>query len=121
MYIYNALVNRVVDGDTIHCNIDLGFNMWAHDVPLRILGINCREKSDAGGPEARAYTTGLLPAGSAVLVQSVKPDKYGGRWNATVTMADGRDLATVLIRSGYAAAWNGSGAKPIPPWPIVSA
>lgn len=28
MYTYNATLNRVVDGDTVDLNIDLGFNVW---------------------------------------------------------------------------------------------
>ena len=31
MYEYNAIVDRVVDGDTIRCTIDLGFSTWKKD------------------------------------------------------------------------------------------
>ena len=30
MYEYKAIVDRVVDGDTIKCTIDLGFSTWKH-------------------------------------------------------------------------------------------
>jgi len=42
MYEYNAIVDRVVDGDTIDCTIDLGFHTWKK-VRVRMEGINTPE------------------------------------------------------------------------------
>jgi len=42
MYEYNAVVDRVVDGDTIKCTIDLGFSTWKK-VTVRMEGINAPE------------------------------------------------------------------------------
>jgi len=42
MYEYNAIVDRVVDGDTIECTIDLGFHTWKK-VTVRMEGINAPE------------------------------------------------------------------------------
>ena len=42
MYEYNAVVDRVVDGDTIKCTIDLGFSTWKK-VTVRMEGINTPE------------------------------------------------------------------------------
>ena len=42
MYEYNAIVDRVVDGDTIKCTIDLGFSTWKK-VTVRMEGINTPE------------------------------------------------------------------------------
>jgi endonuclease YncB( thermonuclease family) len=42
MYEYNAVVDRVVDGDTIDCTIDLGFKTWKK-VRVRMEGINTPE------------------------------------------------------------------------------
>jgi len=42
MYEYNAVVDRVVDGDTIKCTIDLGFNTWKK-ITVRMEGINTPE------------------------------------------------------------------------------
>ena len=42
MYEYNAVVDRVVDGDTINCTIDLGFNVWKK-MRVRLEGINTPE------------------------------------------------------------------------------
>jgi len=42
MYEYNAIVDRVVDGDTIDCTIDLGFHTWKK-IRVRLEGINAPE------------------------------------------------------------------------------
>jgi len=42
MYEYNAVVDRVVDGDTIKCTIDLGFSTWKK-ITVRMEGINTHE------------------------------------------------------------------------------
>ena len=42
MYEYNAIVDRVVDGDTIDVTIDLGFKVWKK-MRVRMEGINTPE------------------------------------------------------------------------------
>jgi micrococcal nuclease len=116
MYIYNAKVVAVHDGDTMTLDVDLGF--FAHIVqPFRLLGCNARELSQPGGSEARSHLAALLPAGTPVQIQSVKPDKFGGRYDAQVTLTDGTDLVSQLIAQQWAAAWDGQGTKTVPPWP----
>lgn len=116
-YRYSAVVLEVEDGDGLKADVDLGFHAWIRDQPFRLLGVNAREKSEPGGMEAKANLAALLPPGTAVTLTSVKPDKYGGRMDAHVTLPDGTDLSSLLISTGWAAAWNGRGAKPLPPWP----
>lgn len=115
LYIYAATVIAVHDGDTITADIDLGFSV--HTIQhLRLLGCNARELSQPGGPDAAANLAGLL-FGKQVTVRSVKPDKFGGRYDAAITLPDGTDLVTQLIADQWAAPWDGTGAKPVPPWP----
>ena len=42
MYEYKAILDRVVDGDTIDVTIDLGFNVWKK-IRVRMEGINTPE------------------------------------------------------------------------------
>lgn len=123
MYEYNAIVRDVHDGDTITADIDLGLGIWKHGVALRLYGCNARELKDAGGAEARDNLAALLPVGSRVVLRSHKPgrdlpeDKYGGRYDASVTLLDGSDLVTRLLAGQWVSAWNGRGVRPVPPWP----
>lgn len=114
-YSYTGAIERVIDGDTVVIRVDLGFSVWMiHS--FRLLGCNAREHTMPGGKEATANLETLLPVASVVGVSSVKNDKYM-RYDAAITLADGRDLVTVLVDSQWASPWNGEGAKPIPPWP----
>ena len=114
--VYPATVVRVEDGDGLVLDVDVGF--FAHIIqPFRLLGCNARELAQPGGPEARDHLAELLTNGSRVTVTSVKPDKFGGRWDGAITLADGTDLVAELIAQQWAAAWNGVGPKPSPPWP----
>jgi endonuclease YncB( thermonuclease family) len=120
-YLYNATVVDVHDGDTFSVVIDRGFfdylGSTAHPIPVRILGINARELTQDGGPEARDNLAALLPVGSPVVLATAKPDKYAPRWDAAVQTPTIPDLATALIATGWAAAYDGTGTKPVPPWP----
>lgn len=120
MYDYRAVVERVVDGDTVRLTVDLGFDTW-HTGCFRLLGLAARELDQPGGPEARDHLAELLPVGARVSVQSVKVDKYGGRYNAAVTLPGGTPLAGLLIDTGWAAPWSGRGVAPLPPWPRLPA
>lgn len=115
-YVYAATVLSVHDGDTITLDVDLGFSVHVR-TSVRLLGCNARELSDVGGKEARDNLRALLPAGTPVTARSVLVDKWGGRYDAAITLADGTDLVQSLIASHWLAAWDGTGTRPLPPWP----
>lgn len=117
-YTYRAIVRGVHDGDTCTVDIDQGLNTWRHGENIRILGINAIELASPGGQEAQQHLATLLPVGSAVTICTVKADKYGTRYNAAITLADGSDLATQLLAAGYAVPYTGQGVKSVPAWPI---
>jgi endonuclease YncB( thermonuclease family) len=116
-YTYRAQVWRVIDGDTFIADVDLGFGIWIHQQSFRLLGCNAREKNDPGGREAARNLAGLIGNGTMLTLTSVKPDKFGGRYDASVTLPDGTDLVETLIQHQWASAWDGTGTKPLPAWP----
>lgn len=117
MYVYRAVVVRVVDGDTVVLDVDLGFATWLRAQSFRLAGCNAIELAKPGGREARDHLRELLPLGGAVTITSVRPDKYGGRYDAVVTLPDGSDLVSALVAGGWVSPWRGAGAAPVPPWP----
>lgn len=121
MYQYAAVITRVVDGDTVQADVDLGFHVWLRGAMFRLLGCNAIEHDQPGGAEATANLATLLPAGTPVVLTSVKVDKYGGRYDCSITLPDGRDLVSLLIAGQWAAPWDGTGPKPVPPWPRTGA
>jgi endonuclease YncB( thermonuclease family) len=105
------------DGDTFPALVDLGCNIF-YRASIRIVGINARELHEPGGEEARAHFLELLPEGAKVSLMSVRYDKFGGRLDCTVNVPGIGDLATRLVADGYAAVWDGTGSRPVPPWPL---
>jgi len=43
LYHYKAFVTRVIDGDTIEADIDLGLGVWVKGMRIRLYGINAPE------------------------------------------------------------------------------
>lgn len=122
---FYATVVEVHDGDTIYGWVDQGIGQWNHGaarngIGLRLNGCNARELSQEGGPEARDHLASLIPAGTVLPITSVSWDKYSNRLDVTITMPDGSDLASSLIADQWAAPWDGTGPRPVPPWPRIT-
>ena len=43
MHEYKVNILKVVDGDTVDVDIDLGFGVWLRNERVRIVGIDCPE------------------------------------------------------------------------------
>lgn len=119
-FLYNGQVIDVHDGDSLRVYVDRGmrdYSVW----PIRLLGGNARELSAPGGTEARDELKRRLPPGMAVVLATVKPDKYGERKDAAVFYADPsgavHDLVAEMIADGWLAPYSGDGPMPVPPWP----
>ena len=82
-YIYNSEVVRVVDGDTIIANVDVGFDMWKR-CNIRLYGINTPEtrtrdlEEKAMGYQAKDRLIELLEKNeNKFILESKGLDKYG--------------------------------------------
>lgn len=106
MYEYRATVIRVVDGDTVWLNVDLGFEVRRSD-SFRFLGINAPETSTPEGKSARDWLTTYLPPGTVVTVRTEKDrrEKYG-RYLATILL-NGADLNDLALKTGHAVPYFG--------------
>lgn len=51
MYEYRAKVLKIVDGDTVDVDIDLGFGVWLKDERVRIMGIDTPESRTSDATE----------------------------------------------------------------------
>lgn len=107
-YRYAAVVRRVVDGDTIDVDLDLGFRLTSF-LRLRVRDIDCPEHGTDAGDAATAYVRTRLPVGTAVVLDTSKPDKYGRTLAAVTYVWDGadHDLAADLIADGHARSYDG--------------
>jgi hypothetical protein len=123
---YWVIIREVHDGDTYRGDVDLGFGMW-HDLSVRLSGASLLELDMPGGPESAAHVGGILAASPRCYLRSIKAGKVVdpatrmsfNRYVCDVTLSDGRDLATLLVRTGWAVWWDGrSKPTPYPVWPI---
>jgi len=96
-----AGVIDVHDGDTMTLVIDLGFNVTVKQ-HCRLKGINAPELSTQAGKDALAFALTLVEPGDTVITTSYGWDKYGGRYDGTVQLLDGRDFAATMLKAGMA-------------------
>jgi len=76
---YTAIVNRVIDGDTIVVDLDLGFQVTLHNRHVRLADANAPEKDCPAGVESKVWLTSVLLNKTCTLVVDDKnyEDKYG--------------------------------------------
>lgn len=76
---YTAVVNRVIDGDTIVVDLDLGFHVTLSNRHVRLVDANAPEKDCPAGVESKVWLTGKLLSKTCTLVVNEKnlEDKYG--------------------------------------------
>ena len=111
MYIYKAKCERVVDGDTIDANIDLGFDTWKK-TRIRLVGINAAEsrtrdlEEKARGLAAKAFVKDiLLKHSNEFILHSQGVGKYG-RCLGEIFLGD-TNLNELLITEGHAVEYFG--------------
>ena len=105
MFEYFCKVTRVVDGDTIDVDVDLGFNIW-HKARVRLAGIDTPETRTRNkaekvlGMAAKARLKGLIK-GNKVYLHCTKEKGKFGRILADIVV-DGRSLNKQLVDEGHA-------------------
>lgn len=119
MYEYQAIVKRVIDGDTIVVDIDLGFDVWLRDAYVRLSGIDTPELRSSNPTikqaayDAKAFVEKRCVVGSKIFLLSKsyygERDKYG-RVLAVITYVDldgtKKNLNEQLLESGLAIAYG---------------
>ena len=86
MYDYRAKLIRAVDGDTIDCEVDLGYTVFVR-VRFRLSGVDTPERGREGFSEATDELVTLLEGVADddgwFIVRSTKTGKFG-RWLAEI-------------------------------------
>lgn len=109
-FVYNATLDRVVDGDTIDVILDLGFDVQLHNQRCRLAGIDTPEsrtrnlEEKAKGIAAKIRLEELLESGRFTL-QSMGVGKFGRCLG--IIFVDGRNVNQMLITEGHATEYYG--------------
>jgi len=125
MYRYKVDIRKVVDGDTVDVDIDLGFGMWLKDERVRLYGIDAPESRTSDktekvfGKAAKARLIELLKTNEngqkptlkthAVNKDGDAKDKYGRILGDFRIPPYDKDVSVVsiLIEEGHGVAYYG--------------
>lgn len=117
MYRYKLSNIRVVDGDTIKCDIALGFNVILSSQTIRLKGIDCGEihskdlTEKAYGIKAKQYVEELCKDTQLILTSSGY-DKFG-RILGSIELPDGKTIESLLLDNNYAVTYAGENKEVI--------
>jgi micrococcal nuclease len=82
MYEYRVKIVKIIDGDTVDVDIDLGFGVWMHKERVRLFGIDTPESRTSDleekkyGLAAKKFLTGMLDDEGGIILKTHK-DKTG--------------------------------------------
>jgi len=123
MYEYRAKVVKVVDGDTVDVDIDLGFGVTLTDERVRIMGIDTPESRTRDKVEkvfglASKKRLKELLGKTAILKTQINKngeDMKGkfGRILGDFVSVDGRMVTDILVEEGHAVAYFGGSKEEI--------
>ena len=123
---YDVVVLRVVDGDTVDVDINLGFGVWLKDERVRIMGIDTPESrtadrvEDLFGEAAKSRLKELMKNGGKLITTEDKDGedmkgKFGRILGDFYVEYDGKKtrVTDVLIEEGHAVAYFGGSKEEI--------
>ena len=119
MWTYRAKVVRVIDGDTVDVDIDLGFGIWQKNERVRIMGIDTPESRTRDkiekkfGLAAKAKLKSLLgPKPVLQTTISKKGEDMKGKFGRVLGdfLVDGKKVTEIMCKTGHAVPYFG-GAK----------
>ena len=117
MYEYGVEIVRVVDGDTVDVNIDLGFGVWLRKERVRLYGIDTPESRTRDLEEkkyglfAKEYLKEMLGKKSTLRTRKDGKGKYGrvlGEFIVYDSETDSyRSVNTMMVEKHIAVAYFG--------------
>ena len=116
MWTYRCKLRRVVDGDTVDVDIDLGFGIWQMNERVRIMGIDTptRDKIEKKfGLAAKAKLKSLLGPNPVLQTTiSKKGEDMKGKFGRVLGdfIIEGKQVTEIMCKSGHAVPYFG-GAK----------
>jgi micrococcal nuclease len=116
MYEYSCKINKVLDGDTVDINLDLGFNIVLANQRVRMAGIDTPESRTANAEEkvrgllSKKKLTEKLSSSKWCKIKTLKSDNNDdkfGRILGEFILDDGTNVNQWLIENNYAVTYQG--------------
>jgi micrococcal nuclease len=118
MYEYPCKIVRVVDGDTVDVDIDLGFSHWIHNERIRLYGIDtpeCRTRDaeeKAAGLVAKKFVEDALHVGGTYTLSTREKGKFG-RYLGVIFVSDKTSINAALVSEHLAVPYHGQSKQDI--------
>jgi micrococcal nuclease len=118
MYEYNCKISRVVDGDTVDVDIDLGFDTWRCGERIRLYGVDtpeCRTRDaeeKAAGLLAKKFVEQMLHVGGTYKLETREKGKFG-RYLGVIKIAGDLTINTALVTEHLAVPYMGQSKQEI--------
>ena len=83
MFEYKCVITKIVDGDTVDVDIDLGFSVWLKKQRIRLYGVDTPESRTSDkiekiyGRKAKAFVQERLPLRSDQVLRTKLDDSRG--------------------------------------------
>jgi len=120
---YDVRVVKIVDGDTVDVDIDLGFGVTLRDERVRIMGIDTPESrtrdkvEDLFGEAAKERLKVLMKdGGKLITTEDRKGEDMKGKFGRILgdfRIGDGRKVTDILIEEGHAVAYFGGNKEEV--------
>jgi micrococcal nuclease len=116
MYQYKCKIIKVLDGDTVDIDLDLGFNIILTSQRVRMAGIDTPEsrttiaEEKVRGQLSKKKLAEKLPIGSWQIIETQKSDNNDdkfGRILGVFILEDGTKVNDWLIKNNYAVPYKG--------------
>ena len=116
-FVYQAELDRVVDGDTVDVILDLGFDVKLHKQRVRLHGIDTPESRTRDLEEKKLGLAAKKRLQELCVgkfkIKSLGKGKYGRILGIPYT-EDGEDICKILIKEGHAVEYYGG--KKVKTW-----
>ena len=118
MYEYKCKIVRVVDGDTVDVDVDLGWSTFRCGERIRLYGVDtpeCRTrdaKEKQAGLAAKDYVTRRLQLGRTYTLTTKEKGKFG-RYLGVILLEDGTSINEALVEENLAVAYHGQNKSDI--------
>ena len=116
MYQYKCKINKVLDGDTVDIDLDLGFNIVLANQRVRMAGVDTPESRTSNKEEkprgllSKKKLAEKLPVGSWQIIETQRSDNNDdkfGRILGVFILEDGTQVNDWLIKNNYAVPYKG--------------
>ena len=118
-YLFNCTIVKIIDGDTIDVDVDLGFGCWVRGSSgrIRLFVVDCEESRTRDLEEkkygllAKAFVQEFLPIGSQAILKTHEKGKYG-RYLGDFQV-NGKWLCAELLDNHHAVKYHGQSKQEI--------